>query len=95
MTRVTVAEGKLRCGLLLKNLVRAFIPREDTSVRMCCGSFETEENGKVIVQDRNGKQEVFRFRSMQEARELLAWILEERPDLAAGHKREKREGFVY
>lgn len=95
MTEMTAAEGKRRVSLLLEGLAKAFIFQEGMPDRMRCGGSEEAGNGKVVVQDRNGKQEVFRFRSMQEARELLAWILEERPDLSAVHKRKNQEGFVH
>lgn len=99
MAKVTVEDGKIRyrkfltvCELSAADLVWAYLQQEDVSARMCCGSYHGEI-GRVIVRDKNGKKEIFQFESMQEARELLAKLKGENPDLAVGYTEENRRRF--
>lgn len=99
MAKITVTDGKILYRKLLKNceiqtgdLVWAYLQQEDVSAKMCCGSFGAEI-GRVIVLDKNGRKEIFQFESMQEARELLAKIQAENPDMAVGYTEENRRKF--
>lgn len=99
MARVTVADGKIlyrkrleSCEIPIADLVWAYLQQGEPTVKMCGNSMETEA-GRVIVVDKNGKKEVFRFESMQEARELLARIQQANPDLAVGYTEENRRRF--
>lgn len=99
MAKVTVTDGKIiykkllkTCEIQMEDLVWAYLQQEDVSAKMCCGSFGAEI-GRVIVLDRNGKKEIFQFESMQEARELLARIQAENPDMAVGYTEENRRQF--
>lgn len=99
MARVTVADGKILyrkklefCEICIADLVWVYLQQEDPAVKMCGDSREPEA-GRVIVVDKNGKKEIFRFASMQEARELLARIQQVNPDLAAGNAKKNRRRF--
>lgn len=99
MAKVTVEDGKIRyrklltvCELPVADLVWAYLQQEDVSARMCCSSYHGEI-GRVIVRDRNGKKEIFQFESMQEARELLAKLQGQNPNLAVGYTEENRKRF--
>lgn len=99
MAQVTVTDGKIiyrkfldTCELLVADLVWAYLWQEDVPAKMCCKNLEAEA-GRVIVLDRNGKKEMFQFESMQEARELLARLQEENPDMAVGYTEENKRRF--
>lgn len=99
MAKVTVENGKVLyrrfpflCELPAASLVWAYLQQEDVSAKMCCGSFNAEI-GRVVVLDRDGKRKVFKFESMQEARELLAKLEEANPDMAVGYTQENRKKF--
>ncbi len=99
MAKITVADGKVRyrkyltvCELRIADLVWAYLQQEDVPAKMCCGSYHAEI-GRVIVLERNGKKEIFQFESMQEARELLAKLQKENPDMAVGYTEENRKRF--
>ncbi len=99
MAKVTVAEGKLICRkflsvceIFVKDLVWAYLQREEVSAKMCCGNFHGEI-GRVIVVERDGKREIFQFESMQEARELLEKLQEANPDMAVGYTEANRKRF--
>lgn len=90
--RIVYREHLRICEIWLEDLVWAYLQAEDGSARMCGGSSE-EEPGRVIVVDRNGKREIFRFASMQEARELLEKIHKAKPEIAIGYTEENRARF--
>ncbi len=96
MPKVLIEDGKLKyhkhlksCELPLERIVWAYLQQEDASAKMCCGRVDFAI-GRVIVMDTDGRKETFQFEGMDRAKELLARIVEAKPDLCVGYAQENR-----
>ena len=99
MAKVAVVDGKVlyrkmlkSCELPVKDIVWAYLQKEDVNATLCCGRMNMEI-GRVIVRDKDGRSEIFQFESMEEARELLTKLQEANPDMAVGYTKENVERF--
>lgn len=75
-----------------KNLVWGYLQQEDANARLCCGT-ASFTIGRLILQDDQGKKEVFQYEGLEEPKKLLEAIKASNPDIAVGYTEENRARF--
>lgn len=99
VAKVSIKDGKLMYKKMFKqyempmdSIVWAYLQQEDVQAKMCCGrpSFPI---GRLIVQDGEGKREIFQYDGMDEPRRLLNEIQQANSSIAIGYTQENRARF--